>query len=58
MCVAVIASDLSGGWLVREQQTFQASAANALDMMREQQAFYDGGGTTAESFRPAGTGKD
>jgi len=38
--------------LEREQQTFQASAANSLEIMREQQAFYDRGGTTAESFRP------
>ena len=41
-----------------EQKVFQASAVNALTLMREQQAFYDSGGTTAASFSPASPGED
>jgi enoyl-CoA hydratase/carnithine racemase len=44
--------------LESEQKVFQASAVNALTLMREQQAFYDSGGTTAASFSPASPGED
>lgn len=37
--------------LIKEQETFQLSAVDALQRMKQQQTFYDAGGTTAESFQ-------
>ncbi len=37
--------------LVREQATFQLSAVDSVSKMKAQQAFYDAGGTTRESFK-------
>jgi len=36
--------------LEREQELFQASAGDAIDIMREQQQYYDAGGSTLASF--------
>ncbi len=36
--------------LVREQEVFQLSAGGGLPLMRAQQAYYDAGGNTADSF--------
>jgi enoyl-CoA hydratase/carnithine racemase len=37
--------------LLKEQQVFQASAVDTPHLLREQQAWYEGGGTTLESFK-------
>ena len=39
--------------LQKEQETIQATAASAHELMKKQQSYYDEGGTTAAAFAPA-----
>jgi enoyl-CoA hydratase/carnithine racemase len=45
-----------GDALLREQEVFQLSTVNARQLMREQQAYYDAGGTTRDAFKRGATG--